>query len=86
MKMGHDQAFMPAVKCPLAATTLNEQQCEKMQGSVKDTVASKMGHNQKIPKVTVHASEMNGGLELGNACAEQGIAHVMFVVQHIMTT
>lgn len=83
IKMGYDQAFMPATKCPLAATTLSEQQCEDMQGPVKDIVVSKMGHNQKMPKAIIFASEMNGGLELGNVYVGQGIKHVMFVTQHI---
>ena len=40
-------------------------------------------YNKKFPKEIVHALEMNGKLELGNMNVEQGIAHVLYVVQNI---
>ena len=81
--MGCDQAFMPAMKHPLAATILSEQQCENIQGSVKDTVASEMG--QKISKAILSTLEMNGGPELGNIHMEQGMTHATFMIQCMQT-
>ena len=38
---------MPAVKYQLTATALTEEQCERMQRQIKDTVVSKLGCDKK---------------------------------------
>ena len=73
---------MPLFCVVCAEVALGEQQCENMQGPMKGTVVSKMGHNEKIPKAIIHTSKMYGGLELRNIHVKQGMPHTMFVTQH----
>ena len=67
---------------PLKATTLTRDDCDKIMLPVYKNILSKIGANQKIPRVFRYASTGYQGLGLPHIYSRQGAAHLKLVLDH----
>ena len=67
---------------PLKATTLSRDECEKIMMPVYKNILSKIGANQKIPRVFRYASPGYHGLGLPHIYSRQGAAHLKLILDH----
>ena len=68
---------------PLAAATLTRKECDRIMLPAYKIILSKLGTNQKIPKVFRYAAFKHQGLGLPNIYSKQGIAHLKLIINNI---
>lgn len=83
IQTGYNQVFLSVIKYTLAASSLTEKQCLQLQTNVKSIVLNKLGYNTHTPIEITYTSKQFGGIELQDLYVEQGILHIMFLIQHL---
>ena len=77
--------YYPSISYVLPLTTFSEQQCKAISAKPTQLFLQKCGFASSTPRAVVYASRKSGGLGFRHLYTEQGIAHVVKLIQTLRT-
>jgi hypothetical protein len=80
---GFKTVLLPKLKYGLSATSIPWYKLDDIQQPLIHTILPKMGINRHFPRAAVFAPEHFGGLGVQQLSAEQGLAHIQYIVGSI---
>jgi len=80
--LAYRSIISPKLEYPLAATTFNSKECNRIMSTYIPTILQKMGFPRNFPLAVAFGSKSDGGLGLHDPQVEQGLRQVAFFVGH----
>jgi hypothetical protein len=81
-KQGFTTVFIPSISYVLPATSIQEKELQQIQRPIINTVLTKIGYNQHMPRAVVFAPITAGGIGLLDLYTEQERSKINIILSH----